>query len=292
MPNVELHPYSRPAMWRRMALACWTHPNDPQVYARMDADMTAALAYAAEASGASGVRLAPVHLVIRGLALALRAYPEANAMVRLRRVYSRKRVNIFCQVALPGRRPDLSGAVLRDADTLTPVEIARQLKAKVDDLRGGRDRDLQHARRLLDRCPTPLYRALLRGIDLLRCTLNLNLGRFGVPQDAFGGAMVTSVGSLGIAEAFAPLVPLTRAPIIVSVGSVEDRPAVCEGRLAIRPACTLCVTFDHRIMDGLLAARLSRFLKRYLADPAAGERRGARRALSGEQQVQDAGDGG
>ena len=84
--------------------------------------------------------------------------------------------------------------------------------------------------------------------------------------------MVTSVGSLGVSEAFAPLVPITRAPIVVAVGKVEDKPVVRHGEIVVRPICILGVTFDHRIMDGVLAGKLAKFVTNYLRDPEGHEK--------------------
>jgi hypothetical protein len=120
---------------------------------------------------------------------------------------------------------------------------------------------------MLDKTPSFLYRLVLRVIEFFQYTLNLNLSRFGIPQDPFGGAGVTSVGSLGMPEAFAPLSPITRMPIVISVGKVEEKPVVRDGSIVIRPMCVLCATLDHRIMDGYLAAKLAKFVTRCLADP-------------------------
>jgi pyruvate dehydrogenase E2 component (dihydrolipoamide acetyltransferase) len=260
-------------MWRRMAMAVWRDPADPQVYARLEVDMGKALEYAAEESRRTGVRITPTHLVARAVALCLKEHPDANALVRWNRVYQRKRIHVFFQVAIPGPQSDLSGATVRDVDTKSPAEIAEELSAKAKQIRNGTDREFSPIQRKLDRIPTFLYRPVLRLITLVQYTLNWGLGWLGMPEDPFGSAMVTSIGSLGVAEAFAPLVPLTRSPMVVAVGRVEDKPAVRDGQIVIRPMCVLCVTFDHRIMDGLLAGKLAKGLLRYLADPAECERR-------------------
>jgi pyruvate/2-oxoglutarate dehydrogenase complex dihydrolipoamide acyltransferase (E2) component len=49
--------------------------------------------------------------------------------------------------------------------------------------------------------------------------------------------------------------------------------------------CILCAAFDHRVMDGLLAAKLAKFAARYLADPAKFEQRAAARR-TGDQTEQ------
>jgi pyruvate dehydrogenase E2 component (dihydrolipoamide acetyltransferase) len=267
MPNVELHPYSKPAMWRKMAVVNWRHPFDPQVYARMEVDMTKALEYAAQVSQRSGISINTTHLMLRAVALCLKEYPEANAIIRWNRIYLRKRVHVFCHVAIPGKKPDLSGVLLRDADTKDLVAIARELKEKVTAIRKGSDPELARTKAMLDKTPSFLYRLVLRVVEFFQYTLNLNLSRFGIAQDPFGGAAVTSVGSLGMPEAFAPLSPITRLPIIVSVGKVEEKPVVRDGSIVVRPMCVLCATLDHRVMDGYLAAKLAKFVRRYLADP-------------------------
>lgn len=265
MPNVELHKYSRPSMWRRMSLVNWRHPADPQVYARTEVDMTNALEYAQKESQRGDVTITPTHLVIRAVALCLKKYPDTNAIIRWNRVYTREQINIFCHVAIPGEKPDLSGVIVRDADTKNLAEIARELREKVNEARRGADKDFAKTRRMLDRIPGVLFPMFLRIVSFWQYTLNLTLP--GMPRDPFGGALVTSVGSLGISEAFAPLSPITRAPMVVSVGKVEDRPVVRDGAVVVRPMCVLCATFDHRIMDGLMAGKLAKFAGRYLADP-------------------------
>jgi pyruvate/2-oxoglutarate dehydrogenase complex dihydrolipoamide acyltransferase (E2) component len=272
MPCVELHPYTRPSMWRRMAVVNWGNPHDPQVYGRVEVDLSQALDYARRESQRGGIQITPTHLLLRAIALCLKEYPDANAIVRWNRIYTRKRVNVFCHVAIPGKKPDLSGVLLRDADTKNPVAIAQELQEKVSAIRNGTDRELARTRRMLDRIPSFLYGMMLRLIDFLQYTLNLNLSRFGIPQDPFGGAAVTSIGSLGISEAFVPLSPITRIPLFVSLGKVEEKPVVRHGEIVIRPMCVLCATFDHRVMDGYRAGKMTKFVTRYLADPEKYER--------------------
>lgn len=90
-----------------------------------------------------------------------------------------------------------------------------------------------------------------------------------MPRDPFGGAMVTNVGMLGIPRGFAPIVTFTRCPIVIVVGSVEERPAVRDGQVVARPMFTLGAAMDHRIMDGFQAARLAAGIRLLLEEPAA-----------------------
>jgi hypothetical protein len=50
--------------------------------------------------------------------------------------------------------------------------------------------------------------------------LNIDIPLFAFKKNHFGGAHVTSVGSIGIDEAFAPYVSCTNVPVLVSLGKV------------------------------------------------------------------------
>ena len=53
----------------------------------------------------------------------------------------------------------------------------------------------------------------------------------------------------------------------MAVGAAREAPVVREGKLAVGQQLRLCVTFDHRLIDGVQAARMSRTLQAILADP-------------------------
>ena len=43
--------------------------------------------------------------------------------------------------------------------------------------------------------------------------------------------------------------------MILAVGVIEPRALVANGAVEARPACTLALTFDHRLLDGAEAGR-------------------------------------
>ena len=256
-----------------MSFGNWKNTTDPQVYGRLEVDLASTMEYARRETERTGVKITPTHLVIRGVALALREYPDANSLIRWNRVYQRKKIDIFCQVAIPGEKPDLSGTTIREVDRKRPFEIAQELREQSQAVRKAEDREFVKTRKTLNVIPSGFSRFVLRFVAFLQYTLNLNLSFIGLPRDPFGGVMVTSIGSLGISEAYPPLVPMSRVPFLVSVGKVEDKPVVRDGQIAIRPECVLTATFDHRIMDGLLIGKLAEFVTSYLSAPEEYEKR-------------------
>jgi pyruvate/2-oxoglutarate dehydrogenase complex dihydrolipoamide acyltransferase (E2) component len=85
-------------------------------------------------------------------------------------------------------------------------------------------------------------------------------------MNRFGAIGVTAVGMFGSGALW--LVPLSGATVAVTVGSIVERPTVCEGRVEAREHLCLTVTFNHDIVDGAPAAR---FLKRFSELLASGE---------------------
>ena len=253
--------------WRRVAVQAWRPPHDPSVYATLDVPMAPALAYLDRLRAETGVRVTVTHLVARGIALAIRHNPQLNGIVARGRIMLRDSVDIFLQVAIEGGN-DLSGIKIARADEKDVLEIAQEMEARVTRLRQRRDRQVERTKSILDRLPLRLLGPFLRLVSYLVYDLDLDLSRFGVVKDEFGSAMVTNVGTFGLAHAYAPLVPFSRTPLVVLVGEVQDRPVVEDGRVVARPIMTLGVTFDHRFMDGFQGGAMAQLFRTYLEDPA------------------------
>jgi pyruvate dehydrogenase E2 component (dihydrolipoamide acetyltransferase) len=124
---------------------------------------------------------------------------------------------------------------------------------------------------MLDLLPPRLLRSAMNLSAWLTSDLNLDLPALGVRRQAFGSAMITSVGMWGITRAYSPLAGYYRVPVLVLVGAVTQRPVAVAGQVVIRPMLTLTATFDHRYADGFQAAKFAQAVQAYCADPAAFE---------------------
>jgi pyruvate dehydrogenase E2 component (dihydrolipoamide acetyltransferase) len=253
--------------WRRLAVHTWRAPRDPSVYAVIEISMRAALAYVERLREETGVRVTVTHLVARGAALAIRQYPQLNGIVARGRIMLRKSVDVFLQVAMEGGT-ELSGIKIARADEKSVLEIARETEARVERLRARRDRQVERTKSILDRIPLPLLGPFMRTISYLVYDLDLDLSRFGVVKDEFGTVMVTNVGTFGLTQAHAPLVPFSRTPMVILVGEVQERPVAEAGRVVVRPMMNLGVTFDHRFMDGYHGGAMVQRFRAYVEDPA------------------------
>jgi pyruvate/2-oxoglutarate dehydrogenase complex dihydrolipoamide acyltransferase (E2) component len=74
------------------------------------------------------------------------------------------------------------------------------------------------------------------------------------PEDVRGATIgVSNTGSYG-SEAGTPLLNPGNA-VTVALGVIQPRALVVKGEVVSRPACTLSLTFDHRVLDGAAAGR-------------------------------------
>jgi pyruvate dehydrogenase E2 component (dihydrolipoamide acetyltransferase) len=78
---------------------------------------------------------------------------------------------------------------------------------------------------------------------------------------------ITNVGSLGLDTAYVPLVPYSRVPILLALGSVRDSPVVRDGKVVVGKTMKVNATFDHRFIDGFHASVLSRVVRDWFEHP-------------------------
>jgi pyruvate/2-oxoglutarate dehydrogenase complex dihydrolipoamide acyltransferase (E2) component len=273
MPNVPGHFVRDVSSWRRLAIATWQPANDPTIYGMLRIDASRALAYAERLSRQSGRHITITHLAASAVARTLARHPECNAYVRWGRLYQRDNVDVFVLVAVPSSdgehtaRADLTGVKLTCADRKTVPEIAGEIEERAQAIRKGRDATFAKTKGLMQRVPMSVLQPLLKLLTFAQYDLNLDLTRLGVPRDSFGGAFVTNIGPLGIPAGFAPIVPVTRLALNVALGRIEEAPLAENGQVVVRPVLPLTATFDHRVVDGYHAGRLSNTFVEMLQDP-------------------------
>jgi pyruvate dehydrogenase E2 component (dihydrolipoamide acetyltransferase) len=92
--------------------------------------------------------------------------------------------------------------------------------------------------------------------------------RGGFTSDELSGATfsISNMGMLGIEHFAAVIVPPQAA--ILAVSAIKDRPVVRNGQLAVGKTMMMTGSFDHRIVDGVVAGRFLQELKRFLENPA------------------------
>ena len=85
-------------------------------------------------------------------------------------------------------------------------------------------------------------------------------------SDVMNGTFtVTNLGIYDV-DAFTPIVNPPQTGIL-GVGRIREKPVVENGEITIRPVVTLSLSFDHRVVDGVPAARFLQRIKKLLESP-------------------------
>ncbi len=251
--------------WRRVANALWRAPNDPQIYGVIDLDATAMIAFIDKAR-AAGHRVTPTHVVGRAMAKALGAVPELNVRLRGMRAIPRESIDIFFITAVHEGH-DLSGVKVRHVDRLSVYEVASEIGAGAPRLKSGHDPEFQRTKKLTDTLPRPLLKAALRTTTYLAENLSLDIKPLGLHANPFGSAMITSVGSLGLPQGFAPLAWMYGVPLLILVGELTEKALVIDHEVRARPVLPMSATIDHRYVDGWHVKNALAAFQEYLEGP-------------------------
>jgi pyruvate/2-oxoglutarate dehydrogenase complex dihydrolipoamide acyltransferase (E2) component len=274
--HVELGAPLRLSPWRKIAIGTWSTVGDPSVYATLEVDAEPALAYLekinqplkAQPEGAQEQPKATfTHFVGKAMAETIRRHPEINCILRLGRLYPRRSVDLFFQVASDTQGKDLSGATLRQADQKSVQQIAAELGAKAQRIRQQGDPDFKRLKSTMGLIPGFLAETATWLTGFFLYTLNLWSPLLGSPRDPFGSVMITSIGSLDMDMAYAPLVPYSHGPVLIAVGRVRDVPVVKDGTVQVGKRALLCATIDHRVIDGMHASHMVKTLRQIFAQP-------------------------
>ena len=208
----------------------------PHAWAAIEVDMTHVVRYRESqrqaVKSATGSRLTYLPISVLVVARALRRHPRLNASWTTDGVVLRASVNIGIAVA---SEHGLFVPVLKDADTM------------------GLNRAVQECRRLIEAGRG--NRLSIADVSDGTFTLN-NTGAFG---GILGGAIINY-----------PQAAILNTESIVKRPVVVDHPDGSES-IGIRHMMNLCLSFDHRIIDGAEAMAFLNYVKSHFESPAFGE---------------------
>ncbi|MDO4314715.1 MAG: dihydrolipoamide acetyltransferase family protein [Oscillospiraceae bacterium] len=194
---------------------------------RMVVDMTAAISLRSQYK-ALGIKVSYNDIIVRACAKALADMPIVNASVDGNSIVYHDYVNVGTAVSVPG---GLIVPVIKDADIIGLTGIAEKSAELIEKARDGRLTD----------------------------------------ADYHGGTFtVSSLGMFDLDDFVAIINPPESA--ILAVGKIAKTPVVVtsnegEDEIVIKSMCALCLSYDHRIIDGAEAARFLQKLKNYLQNP-------------------------
>ena len=252
------------AVRRKVAVATWSAATEGRLMTRIVVDTAHLQAYVdrRRSEGAKGLTI--LHVLGAAAARAAREVPQANARVRLGEIVPFDEISVGFAVDI-GQGTDLAPCKVSGADRLTPEQVANEVWRGVRALRDGVDEGFTQTTRIAAWVPPALMKPLVMASSMV-------LGGFAKPLlgqqgNPLGSVFISNVAPLGVEEVFLAPVPFARTPVYISQGVVTDRPVVRDGQVVVVPQMTLCLTGDHRLVDGVQCAIFFDALKRWLATP-------------------------
>lgn len=263
--NVRLTKKSFHSPWNKISIGSWRPVGDSQVYCELRLNTQKVEDYLSKLNENSETKITITHFLGKVMGQILKDVPELNSLIRLNKMYFRDDVNIFFHIA---NGADLSGHRIHKIDKKTVSEISCELSRTAKEVRSGVDPSFKKIKAFWNIAPNWGAKIVLDFISFINYSLNINFKPLGVPVDAFGGLMITNIGSLGFDSAFVPIAPYTRIPMIIALGKIKWNP-VCNdrGEIVAKRQVSLCITFDHRVIDGARGSIVAKSLDKYFENP-------------------------
>ncbi len=90
-------------------------------------------------------------------------------------------------------------------------------------------------------------------------------GKLSLGEVTGGTFTITNLGSLGV-DVFMPIINPPQS-VIPTVDRISEKPVVVDGEIVTRQMMTNSLSFDHRITDGVEAAKFLQGIKKALECP-------------------------
>jgi len=251
---------------RKLQIATWAEPSEGCIYATLSLDVSQVLTFMEKKREQTGKHITITHIVGKAIGLALKNAPGLNGRITMDRFVAFKTVDASFLAMLEGGK-NLAKVKVSEINTKTVDQIAGELQKGADRLRTGQDENFKKSMSPLKMLPTWLIRPMVAVAGYAAAALGLNIPVLGVESFPFGACLITSVGMLGVDEAFAPFTPFARVPLLVLIGSIRDGVSVVDGEIKIKKKVKLTATIDHRFLDGAQGAALAQTIRKVFDNP-------------------------
>lgn len=269
MQNIKIGKRMSGISYRKISVPGWSHPNDSSIYCQLELETANAMAFIEGINNKHNKNeITLTHFIVKILGECFYKYNVLNLVLIRNKLFLRKETNVFVSTLLRKKKgKDLSGVSVKDVPNLNLDEIADIVGKQVEILRKSKESELEVVQSSVKWIPTLLLGVVYEIIDFVIYALNLSPRLFGLPADPIGSVIVTNVGSLGLENAFVPLVPYTRCPLVVAIGKTKNKPAVEKDIVVPKLMTSLNFTLDHRYADGADVGLFLHHFKKIFENP-------------------------
>jgi 2-oxoacid dehydrogenases acyltransferase (catalytic domain) len=254
--RVNVHPY------RRMMGFLLRGRNESAVYFEQQLDLSRTLPWLEQRNA----RL--FHLILHALASVLHERERLNRFTVGRRTYQRNDVylSFAAKKAMSDDAP-LATIKRRFAKDESFAALVTALSGDIKEAKSDTPSVIDKELSVLLKLPGFLLAFLIGALKRLYAW-GLAPRSLVDTDPMYTSAFVANLGSIGIDAAYHHLYEHGTCPLFVTIGQVNQVPAVLDGALVARPTVTLRFSFDERVEDGLYCARALKLFASRVEDPA------------------------
>jgi hypothetical protein len=247
-------------------LSCGTRP-DPTIVWGTEVDAEGLLTFVDQHNQKASILISVAHVLIGAVGRSLARYPQLNCRVIGSRIYRFRDVNVR-MICYDSRRNDVDILMIKQADQVGLEEIARLAWNRQLEIATARNSD-RVEKTFLSWGPDWSRRWGSRVFWWL--DRHFRLPRVGQFDRQLDSAVV--VNHLGFVDA-PPMTmykpskfPDESSLLSVTLGRIEQKPVVREGRVVAGQVAPLFVRADHRVTDAYLLSQFISTLRDVLANP-------------------------
>jgi pyruvate/2-oxoglutarate dehydrogenase complex dihydrolipoamide acyltransferase (E2) component len=104
--------------------------------------------------------------------------------------------------------------------------------------------------------------------EIKELTEKARQGKLAAEDMSDGTFTVSNIGAVGVGYRFSTVIINMPQAAILGMGSITDRAQVRDGQVVVRPVMTYSLSYDHRIIDGAVAAKFMATVMQLLENPS------------------------
>ena len=251
---------------KKLNYTSWSNPYDPQTYTTLRLDITKIIPYLKKKEEEIKVHLTPTIFIIKLMAIVLKKYPEVFGFIKFGNYNTKDGVDICCLVEVGGGK-ELANTTIINCEKKNFQDIQKEFEKNVKSLKSRKNKDQVFKMKIFKYVPTFLSGAFTQVVSYLS-SIGLKFESFGIKKFEFGSCVITSIGGLGIENSFAPIPPLTFAPLLLTLcKKYEVNQKNEEGKMETRTYLRMNFTADYRFFNPRTASSMFRDIHLYGEDP-------------------------
>ena len=251
---------------KKINYTSWSNPYDPQTYTTLRLDITKIIPYLKEKSEQIKRHITPTIFTVKLKKKKKKKYPEVYGYIKFGVYDTKDGVDICCLVQV-GDGKELANTTIIDCDKKNFQQITDELVDNVKLLRARKNKDQNFKMKIFKFIPTYITGPFTQIVSYLS-SIGVKFDALGLKKFEFGSCVITSIGGLGIEYSYAPIPPLTFAPLLLTLCSKYNVNKRAEnGNIETRTYLRMNFTADYRFFNMKNSSQIFKDIHLFGEDP-------------------------